>query len=151
MGFCPAENLMPKANLSSFFCELVRLKLRHSNFDPTAMASNRLPNYIRVCRKRLGLSQKEVAFLLGWAGASQPSRYEHFCRRPSLRTALALAVIFRVSVYELFSGEFQKVESAICRQAERLETRLSTEAPDQRTARKLALLKMIISSDGNHS
>ena len=67
------------------------------------------------------------------------------------RTALALAVILRVPVLELFSGEYQKVEEVICQRAKRLEERLATESPDQRTARKLALLKIITSSDGNPS
>jgi transcriptional regulator with XRE-family HTH domain len=111
------------------------------------MASRKLSNYLRVYRKRLGLSQNEVAFLLGWRNASQPSRYEHFSRIPTLRTALALAVIFQVSVSDLFSGEYQKVENAVCRQAQRLETRLTTDSPDPGTARKLALLKKIISAD----
>jgi transcriptional regulator with XRE-family HTH domain len=69
------------------------------------MASHKLPNYIRHHRKRLGLSQEEVAFLLGWNGSAQTSRYEHFCRIPTLQTALALSHIFQTSIYELFSGE----------------------------------------------
>lgn len=115
------------------------------------MASQKLPNYLRVYRKRLGLSQDEVAFLLGWRNASQPSRYEHFSRVPALRTALALSVIFQVSVRELFAGEYQKVENAVCRQAQRLEVRLATENPDPLTARKLALLKAILSAADNQS
>jgi transcriptional regulator with XRE-family HTH domain len=115
------------------------------------MASHRLPNYLRVYRKRSGLSQHEIAFLLGWHGASQPSRYEHFSRTPALRTALAIAVIFQVSVHELFLGEYQRVEDAVCRQAQRLEARLTMENPDRATMRKLALLKKIISADGNRS
>ena len=113
------------------------------------MALRKLPNHLRVHRKRLGLSQDEVAFLLGWRDASQPSRYEHFSRVPSLRTAMALAVILQVSVFELFPGEYQKVETAVWRQAQRLEARLATESPDQPTARKLALLKTITSADRN--
>ena len=115
------------------------------------MATHKLPNYLRLYRKRLGLSQNEVAFLLGCCDASQPSRYEHFSRIPTLRTALALAVIFQVSVCELFSGEYQKVENAVCRQAQRLEARLATESPDRPTARKLALLKIILTGDTNRS
>ncbi len=113
------------------------------------MASHKLPNYLRVYRKRLGLSQNDVAFLLGWRNASQPSRYEHFSRIPTLRTAMALSVIFQASVHELFAGEYQKLESAVRRQAERLEARFTTENPDQATSRKLALLKTIISSEDN--
>lgn len=115
------------------------------------MASHKLPNYLRVYRKRLGLSQHEVGFLLGWCDASQPSRYEHFSRTPTLRTALALAVILQVPVYELFLGEYQNVENAVCRQAQRLDARLTAESPDRRTARKLSALKMIMSANGNRS
>jgi transcriptional regulator with XRE-family HTH domain len=142
---------MPTAKLPSFFRIVVPLNWRHSIFDPMQMASHTLPNYIRVHRKRLGLSQNEVAFLLGWCNASQPSRYEHFSRIPTMHTALALSVVLGVSVHELFSGEYQKVVKAVCRQAQRLEARLSTENPDRSTARKLAVLKMILSADVNRS
>jgi transcriptional regulator with XRE-family HTH domain len=114
------------------------------------MVPHQLPNYIRVHRKRLGLSQNEVAFLLGWRNASHPYRYEHFSRMPTLRTALALAVIFRVPVQELFSGEYQEVEKAVCRQSQRLKVRLTTENPDPPTARKLAVVNMILSGETNH-
>jgi transcriptional regulator with XRE-family HTH domain len=115
------------------------------------LTPHKLPNYLRVHRKRLGFSQHEVAFLLGWRDSSQPSRYEHFARVPTLRTALALAFILQVPICELFSGEYQKVENAVCRQAQRLEARLATEHPDKPTAHKLALLKIITSADGNRS
>jgi transcriptional regulator with XRE-family HTH domain len=119
--------------------------------SPTALLnSHRLPNYLRAHRKRLGLSQNEVAFLLGCRGGSKPSRYENFCRVPALRTALALAVILQVSVQELFSGEYQRVMKAVCRQAQRLEARLNTDQPDRSTARKLALLNKIASTERTH-
>jgi len=113
------------------------------------MASHRLPNYLRVHRKHLGLSQDEAAFLLGWCDASRPSCYEYFPRTPVLRTALAFAAIFRVSVYELFLSEHQQVENAVRRQAQRLAARLAAERPERPTTQKLATLKMIISSDAN--
>jgi transcriptional regulator with XRE-family HTH domain len=115
------------------------------------MTSHKLPNYLRVHRKRLGFSQQEVAFLLGWGDPSQPSRYENFTRVPTLRTALALAVILRVPVLELFLGEYQKVENAVSRQAQRLEARLASERPDGPTTRKLSLLKTITSVNHNRS
>jgi len=111
------------------------------------MSSPKLPNYVRLHRKRLGFSQQEVAFLLGCCDGSKTSRYEHFSRIPTLHTALALAVILRVSVYELFSGEYQKVENAVCRQAQLLERRLVMEHADEQTTRKLTLLKMLKSAD----
>lgn len=107
------------------------------------MASHKLPNYLRAHRKRLGFSQRDIAFLLGGRHGSRPSRYEHFSCTPVLRTALALAVILRVSVQELFAGEYQQIEDCVRRQAQQLQDRLATEHPDQRRARKLAQLKEI--------
>jgi hypothetical protein len=68
-----------------------------------------------------------------------------------LSTALALAAILQASVYELFPGEYQKIESAVSRRVQRLQARLTTESPDRRTACKLARLKGIMSADTNPS
>ena len=51
-----------------------------------------LPNYLQSQRKRLSLSQEEVAFLLGIRGmntAAKVCRDEKCAREPSLRDALA--------------------------------------------------------------
>lgn len=109
------------------------------------MASHKLPNNLRRYRKRLGLSQEEVAFLLGRPDGSQLSRYEHFSYVPVLRTALALAVILRASVHDLFLGEHQMTENAVIFQAQLLKARLTREGVNQLTARKLTLLAKIIS------
>lgn len=114
------------------------------------MASHKLPNYIRHHRKRLGLSQEDVAFLLGWNWSAQTSRYEHFCRIPTLRTALALSYIFQTSIQDLFSGEKQEVEEAVSRRAEILEEQLQQKNAGRSAARKLAFLRTIISPGANH-
>jgi len=84
------------------------------------MASPQLSNYLISNRKRLSLSQKEVAFLLGNKGGAKVSRYERFDREPSLETALALEVIFQRSTSELFSGLYQKVEQEVIERAKTL-------------------------------
>ena len=75
--------------------------------------SSRLNNYIRTCRKRSGLSQYEVAFLLGAAHHAKLSRYEQGHRIPPLRTALALAYLFHISPPSLFGGIQDQVEKSI--------------------------------------
>lgn len=82
-----------------------------------------LPNYLRSNRKRLSLSQNEVAFLLGTQTGAQVSRYEQFAREPSLETALALEVIFQRSASELFGGLYQKVEREVIERAKILADR----------------------------
>ena len=107
------------------------------------MPSLKLPNYLRTFRRRAGLSQDEVAFLLGCQSGAHVCHYERFRRVPSLRTALAFAVIFQTPIQMLYAGEFQKVEQAIRRRAKRLSARLSVANTDPSTARKVALLDAV--------
>ena len=81
------------------------------------MTSPQLSNYLVSNRKRLALSQKEVAFLLGNKGGAKVSRYERFDREPSLETTLALEVIFQRSASELFGGLYQKIEQEVIKRA----------------------------------
>ncbi len=72
--------------------------------------SSKLDNYLRAFRKRSGLSQREVAFLLGCRNGTQVSRYEQRHRLPTLRRALAFCSILRAPVHELFAGIQETVD-----------------------------------------
>jgi len=85
-----------------------------------------LSNYLRPHRKRLTLSQEEVAFMLGGIGeskGSKVSRDESFDREPSLRAALAYEVIYGKPVRELFAGLFERVEQDVAKRAKILSFR----------------------------
>jgi transcriptional regulator with XRE-family HTH domain len=84
------------------------------------MSSSQLPNYLLSNRKRLSLSQDEVAFLLGTQSGAKVSRYERFDRVPGLETALAFEMIFQRSPSELFGGLYQKVEREVAERAKAL-------------------------------
>ncbi len=103
------------------------------------MSSTQLPNYLRANRKRLALSQDEVAFLLGTKSGAKVCRYEMFVREPSLETALAFEVIFKRSVSELFGGLYQKAEREVAERAKILAQRNGGKA-NQRTLRKREVL-----------
>jgi transcriptional regulator with XRE-family HTH domain len=109
------------------------------------MASTKLPNKLRMYRKRSGFSQQEIGFLLGHADGSQLSRYERFYGLPALRTAFALAVIFRVSVRDLFPGEHETTEDEVIMEARLLQGRLGRKRANQFTSRKRTLLASVIS------
>jgi transcriptional regulator with XRE-family HTH domain len=111
------------------------------------MRTHRLPHYLRACRKRVGLSQEDMAYLLGFESGAHVCRYERFRRSPGFRMALALCVIFQIPPRELFGGEYQKVERAIRKRAKRLAGRLAGEKPDQLTNRKLAFLRRIVAAE----
>jgi len=100
------------------------------------MPPSQLPNYLLSNRKRLGLSQDEVAFLLGHLEASQVSRYEHFVRVPDLETALAFEAILKRSLSELFGGLYQKVEKEVGERAKVLLEQKNSGIPGRRSARK---------------
>jgi transcriptional regulator with XRE-family HTH domain len=108
------------------------------------MASH-LNNYLRTYRKRTGLSQQDVAFLLGCEGRGAVSRYERFTRQPSLPALCAYEMILGARAQELFAGVYDKVAHDIAGRAELLARRLSPAIPAQLRNRKLEALRRIAS------
>ena len=85
-----------------------------------------LSNYLRPHRRKVALSQEEVAFMLGGTGenkGSKVSRDESFDREPGLRAALAYEVIYGRPVCELFAGLFEEVEQDVAKRAKLLSYR----------------------------
>ena len=113
------------------------------------MHTHKLQNYLRTHRKRAGLSQDEVAFLLGCQSGTKVSRHERFGRNPSLETTFAYEVVFGTPARELFAGIFQKVELRTLRRAQLLVERLSQTKEDRRSVQKLEILKRITSEREN--
>lgn len=102
------------------------------------MPNHRLENYLKTYRKRAGLSQAEMAYLLGSRDGTCPARHEGFIRTPSLETALAYEVIYGTPVKELFAGMYARAERAAARRARVLEKRLA--AGRRLSFRKVAIL-----------
>src|SRR5437867_11982887 len=103
--------------------------------------AHRLSNYLRTHRKRVGLSQDDVAFLLGCRSGAKVSRYERLARRPSLETAFAYEAVFGVPARELFAGVYEKVEEQIKKRARVLAGKLGATETDRTVRRKLDRLK----------
>ena len=114
------------------------------------MVIHKLNNYLRTFRKRTGLSQSEVAYLLGCRDGSKVSRYEHFQRQPNLETALAFEVIFNTPVREMFGGLHEQVEKKTLRRIGVLGRRLHTTAPNRLSEQKLAALAAVVRGSSKH-
>jgi transcriptional regulator with XRE-family HTH domain len=87
-----------------------------------------LSNYLRTHRKRLALSQEEVAFLIGVNGMDKGikvSRDENSAREPSLETALAYEAIYGKPVRELFAGLYEQAERKVAERAKLLSFRIT--------------------------
>ena len=110
--------------------------------------SHKLENYLRTYRKRSGLSQDEVAYLLGCQNGTKVSRYERFSRKPSLETLFAYEVVFGAPARELFAGVYQKVEKKMLSRAQLLTRKLNRATPDRMATRKLEILQAITSGSG---
>lgn len=109
------------------------------------MASTQLPNYLLANRKRLALSQDEVAFLLGTKSGAKVSRYERFVREPNLKTALECEAIFQRSVSELFSGMYQQAEQNVAQRAKALAERPQPTKATAQSVRKREALSALAS------
>src|SRR5207247_8053742 len=111
------------------------------------MTSPQLPNYLKANRKRLALSQDELAFLLGAQSGAKVCRYERFVREPSLETALAYEAILKRSVSELFPGLYQKIEREVGARAKLLAARTDGRKSDRHALRKREALADLIALD----
>jgi DNA-binding XRE family transcriptional regulator len=111
--------------------------------------AKRLHNYLLTHRKRFGLTQAEVAFLLGCRHKTKVSDYEQHARRPVLETALAYELVFGTPVRELFAGIADEVEIITHRRARALARKLSAATQTPRIVRKLELLSQITSGSGS--
>jgi transcriptional regulator with XRE-family HTH domain len=110
------------------------------------MASSQLPNYLRTHRKRLGLSQDDVAYLLGAESGAKTSRYERFAREPGFRTALACEAVFQKPIRELFAGLYEQIEREVAERARKLALRTGQMKFGKHNARKCETLERIAAS-----
>lgn len=105
-----------------------------------------LPNYLRTHRKKTGLSQQELAILMGYDGTDQISRHEQFSSLPPIAAAVAYEVIYRVPIAELFPGLSNRVEQDVERRIAVLKKSLGQRSGRDRcaatTARKLEWIAM---------
>jgi len=105
--------------------------------------THRVKTYLRTFRRRSGLTQAEVAFLLGAEDGAQVSRYERLSRRPSFRTALGLQAVFGIPADDLLPIITADVERKIIARAHLLSRRLERHSDSARTKRKLRFLMSV--------
>jgi len=105
--------------------------------------AHKIKSYLRTFRRCSGLTQAEVAFLLGADSGAKVSRYERLSRKPNFRTALGLQVVFGIPADELLPGICAEVERKIIRRAHLLSRRLERRGDSARTKRKLDFLSSV--------
>ena len=77
-------------------------------------------NDVRTYRKRAGLTQRDIAFLLSGRHVSAVHRWEQGRQLPSLAALLALEVVLDAHAHELFDDLAADVRRIIKQRGERL-------------------------------
>ena len=98
----------------------------------------------RSSRRRSGLTQDEVAFLVGLRAPSQVSRHESGEREPDLRLALGYKLIFNATVHELLPHIYLEVAQQIGLRAKKLLDRHRHVPPSQRSTCKAVYLQDLV-------
>ena len=101
-----------------------------------------LPIYLHTLRKRAGLSQRELAFLLR-ISSGMLSKLERLERPPTVSVVIAAGIVFGVPVREVFPSLYDQVEAKVMQQASILYERLETENDTKSKEKCLLLLNMI--------
>jgi transcriptional regulator with XRE-family HTH domain len=101
----------------------------------------RLRCYVRPYRLRWGLSQEEVAFIIGIKSRKLLSYLENHKVAPTLAMAVALRVVFGTEHAELFPT-ITKIEKDVLARANDLYERLQGD-PSKRTKMKLDFFEFI--------
>lgn len=102
------------------------------------MAPQTLPSYLRIHRIKSGLSQRELAYVLGYGGTGQIREHEHATSAPPFLMALAYEAVFRIPVAELFPGFSETVTHGIEKRLRELEGTLQEKNAKGRKARAIA-------------
>ena len=107
----------------------------------TRIMNTRRPiNYLRSYRLRWGLSQKELAYLLGWDRPDIISRIERKQRAPTLALAMACYILFDTQAAQLFPDISAGIEHLVMARVQELYETIQGD-PSRRTKKKIELLE----------
>jgi transcriptional regulator with XRE-family HTH domain len=102
------------------------------------MTSNSVGTYLRFLRRKSGLSQSELARILGTVTGGQVSRHERSVSPPTLIAAFGYQVVFQKPVSEIFPGLFHTIESGVVERIESFERDLGESTARGRAAAPVA-------------
>lgn len=98
------------------------------------------PNRLRAHRKRAGLSQAELAALLGLRSQSVLSELELAKKRPGIGVLVGCERIFDAPSTELFPGLSEAADRAVLSRAKRFAGRIANSRNDRRRDHIAALI-----------
>lgn len=100
-------------------------------------------NYLRSYRLRWGLSQGDLAHLLGWKGAEVVSRIEQKQRPPTLKLVIACFILFGAPAAELFPDISVSVEASVMARVWEMYEKIQGD-PSRKTKKRIELFEAAI-------
>jgi len=105
-----------------------------------------MASYLRYYRNKSGLTQRELADIVGTLKHHQVARHESAKAIPSLYAALGYHVVFKVSVAELFPGLYESIQQNAERNLAEFQRKLEASAPAkpqalEKTAQQIVWLR----------
>src|SRR6266550_4277362 len=104
------------------------------------MMTRKPVSYLRSYRLRWGLSQGELASLLGWRGPEVVSRIEKKHRPPTLKLVIACFILFGTSAAELFPDISASIETDVMARVWEMYEKVQGD-PSRKTKTKIELLE----------
>ena len=98
-------------------------------------------NYLRLHRRKRGLTQEELAFLLGYQSGAKISRLEQIDPPQVFSLGFAFELLFGVDAREIYPALFEAVRETVIHRLNELETKLQAVRPTQKTIIKRRLLR----------
>ncbi len=116
---------------------------------PTPAKNGRLPNYLRIHRRKIGLSQRELSEVLGCTSPESICKHEWTRSMPPLKVAIAYEIVYRIPISELFGGIRDEIAKGIQERLRRLEKDLGNHSVKERNAAETARKLMWLSERKN--
>lgn len=107
-------------------------------FDNSSMPPEHMGNYLRSHRRMSGLTQRELASIVGFLTRFQIARHEESRAVPVFLVAISYEIVFRAPISELFPGLYRSVEARIEEQLAQLEQALQESTAKGRKAAFIA-------------
>lgn len=111
----------------------------------------KLPQYVRTHRLHLGLTQEDLAILLGYANGSKLSQVEHNKRVLTQTALIACLLIFDCTVIDLFPGQAMVIEESVCNRAHERAAVLAALPTVPRKAHRIQALEGIAARLGHRN
>jgi transcriptional regulator with XRE-family HTH domain len=97
-----------------------------------------MASYLRSHRLKSGLTQRELAELVGLIAHHQVSQHERSIAIPSLLAALSYQAIFGIPIIELFPGAYEAIRANVEDGLHRIEKTLQDSSVKGRAAEAIA-------------